>query len=299
VCSAAFAVASLLSARAGAQACCAGTGALTPGRLSLHEDALIGTQVRAATVLGSFDDGAHYTGAASSGTSELDFEQDLFAALRVLRRGQVALLVPFVETRRAEQGFTDFGGGIGDVNLSGRYDFILAGQSRWLPGIGVLVGITAPTGTPPDKAHNLLATDATGVGAWQANGGLAIEQIYGQWLFNVTQLVAWRAPRTAQGVDEALAPQWVTLVGAAYTFHDEASVALFGSYTLEGEATVNGSLAIASSRRVALVTLSAAHPLSDRWRLQGGIFTNPPLSGLGRNQTATAGITFTLIWSWS
>ena len=294
----AFAFVSLLSARAGAQACCAGAGALTPGRLGLHEDALVGTQVHAATVLGSFDDGGHYTG-TSPGSNELDFEEDLFAALRVFRRGQVALLVPFVETRRAETGITELGGGIGDLNLSGRYDFFLAGQSRVIPGVAVLAGVTAPTGTPPDKAHKPLATDATGVGAWQANGGVAVEQIYGPWLLNVTQLVAWRAPRSVDGVDEALAPQWVTLVGGAYSFRNETSIALFGSYTVEGHAVVNGSAAPFSSRNVALVTLSGARPLSDSWRVQGGVFMNPPLSGLGRNQTSTAGFTFTLIWSWS
>ncbi len=269
----------------------------------MHEDALVGTQVRAATVLGSFDDGGHYASAPSSGTSELDFEEDIFGALRVLRRGQIALLVPFVETRRSEQGISELGGGIGDINLSGRYDFFLAGQSKVIPGVAVLAGVTAPTGRPPDKAHNLLATDATGVGAWQANGGVALEQIYGPWLFNVTELVAWRAPRTvaiaSQSIDEALGPQLVTLVGGAYTFHDDGSVALFGSYTIEGKAMLNGGPEPASARRLALVALSAAHPLWNAWRLQGGLVLNPPVPGLGQNQTATYGITFTLIRSWS
>jgi hypothetical protein len=265
----------------------------------LHEDALVGTQLHAATVLGSFDDAGHYTGAASSGSSEIDFEQDLFGALRILRRGQIALLLPFVATRRSDQGLSELGGGIGDVNASARYDFFLAGQSRILPGVAVLAGVTAPTGTPPEKAHNTLATDATGVGAWQANGGLALEQIYGPWLFNVTELVAWRAPRTIQSVDESLGLQLVTLVGGAYSFHDESSLALFGSYTVEGQATENGVPAQASARRVVLVSVSGAHPLWRSWRLQGGLYANPPISGLGRNQTAIYGITFTLIRSWS
>jgi hypothetical protein len=293
-----------LARRAGAQACCAGAGALTPGRLSLHEDALVGTQMHAGTVLGSYDDGSHFVSSGAAGTRELDFEEDLFGAIRVLRRGQVALLVPLVETWRSDyQGYSEIGGGIGDVNLSARYDFFLAGQSRILPGIAVLAGVTAPTGRPPDKAHQVLATDATGVGAWQANGGVALEQIYGPWLFNVTQLVAWRAPRNVvsadQSVDEALAPQFVTLVGGAYSFHDEGSIALFGSYTVEGQAKVNGGPEPFSARHLAVVTLSAAHPLTDAWRLQGGLFMNPPFSSVGRNQTAAAGITFTLIRSWS
>src|SRR5258708_14711836 len=86
-----------ISARAHAQACCSGSGAITPARLAMHEDALVGVGVRAASVIGSYDEGGRYV-AAPSGTSELDLEQDLLAAVRVLRRGQAALLPPIVET---------------------------------------------------------------------------------------------------------------------------------------------------------------------------------------------------------
>ncbi len=292
-----------------AQACCAGAGALTPGRLSIHEDVLVGAQLRAATTLGTFDDGAHYTSVASGNPAdpyrENDFEEDIFGAVRVLRRGQVALLVPFVQTFRHASGLTEFGGGIGDVNLSARYDFLLAGQSRYVPGIAVLAGLTAPTGTPPDAQNpsKPLGTNATGVGAWQGNAGLALEQIYGPWLFNVTELVAWRASRTANigGISESesLAPQFVTLAGAAYTFDNDASVALFGSYTLEGTATLNGVAAPDSARRVALVSVSGVYPLTDRFRIRASLFLNPPLSGLGQNQTATTGLTLGIVWGWS
>jgi hypothetical protein len=295
--------------QAHSQACCAGAGALTPGRLQLHEDALVGTQLHAATVLGSFDNGSHYSSAPSG--SEYDLEQDLFGAVRVLRRGQIALLVPFVETYRHEVdasqpgGLSEFGGGIGDINLSLRYDFILAGQSRYVPGIAALAGVTAPSGTPPDKQipSKPLGTDATGIGAWQGNVGLALEQTYGPWLFNATELFAWRAPRTANigGVSEseALAPQFVTLLGVAYTFRNDLALALFGSYTLEGTATLDGAPAPDSARRVALVSISGAYPLTGHLRVQASLFLNPPLSGFGLNQTATTGLTMTFLWGWS
>jgi hypothetical protein len=289
--------------RARGQACCAGTGALTPGRLQLHEDALVGTQLHAATVLGEFDNGGHYSPVAP-GFSEDDFDQDLFGAVRVLRRGQIALLVPLVETYRHEGGLKEFGGGVGDVNLSARYDFLLAGQSHYVPGVAVLAGVTAPTGTPPDAQNpgKPLGTGATGIGAWQGNVGLALEQTYGPWLFNATELLAWRASRTADigGISESetLAPQFSTLVGAAYTFDNDASVALFGSYTFEGLATLNRAPAPDSARRVVLVSVSGAYPLSDHFRMQASLFLDPPLSGLGLDQTATAGMTLTLLWGW-
>jgi hypothetical protein len=286
------------------QACCAGAGALTPGRLQLHEDALVGTQLHAGMVLGSYDSQSHY---APTGPhfAENDYEEDLFGAVRVLRRGQVALLVPFVETYRSSSGTGELGGGIGDVNLSVRYDFIRAAESKYVPGIAALAGITAPTGTPPDAFNPAkpLGTNATGIGAWQGNVGLALEQTYGPWLLNATELLAWRASRTANigGVSESetLAPQLVTLVGTAYTFRNDASLALFGSYTFEGTATLNGAPAPDSARQIALVSVSGAYPLSDRFRVQASVFLNPPISGLGLNQTAAAGLTLTLLWGWS
>ena len=297
------------AAQARGQACCAGAGALTPGRLSMHEDALVGIQLRGATTLGLFDDGARYASVSSGNPAdpyrENDFEEDIFGAVRVLRHGQVALLVPFVQTFRHAQGLSELGGGLGDINLSARYDFFLAGQSRYIPGVALLGGVTAPTGSPPDAqdANKPLGTNATGVGAWQGNAGIALEQIYGPWLFNVTELVAWRASRTANigGVSESesLAPQLVTLLGAAYTFDNDASVALFGSYTLEGTATLNGAPAPDSARRVALVSVSGVYPLTDRLRLRASLFLNPPLSGLGQNQTATTGLTLGVLWGWS
>jgi hypothetical protein len=40
---------------------------------------------------------------------------------------------------------------------------------------------------------------------------------------------------SSTSIDEALAPQWVTLLGVSYVFWNEAAVALSASYTLEGD----------------------------------------------------------------
>src|SRR5580704_2399535 len=45
---------SVTPARAFAQACCAGGSVITPGRLAMHEDALVGLQEKAGNVLGSY-----------------------------------------------------------------------------------------------------------------------------------------------------------------------------------------------------------------------------------------------------
>lgn len=291
------------SGRAQGQACCAGTGAVTPGRLALHETALVGTQAKAGDVSGSFDASGHYT-PSPSGASELDLEQDIFGAVRVLGRGQVALLVPFVETRRASQGLSEFGGNVGDVNASLRYDFTLAGASTVIPGKAALAGITLPTGTPSDAPSlGPLATGATGIGAFQINAGAAVEQTFGPWLVNATGIVAQRTARTVgtapNQVHERLGSQWTLLVAFAYTFPSEVAIAASASYLIEGDATINGVDSAGTGHRLPTLGLSGVVPLSDTWRLQGGIFDNVPIASWGLNQPAALGLFVTGVRSWT
>lgn len=283
-----------------AQACCAGSGAVTPGRLGLHEEALVGVQLKADDVLGSYDVAGRYLPYSGS---ELDLEQDLFAAARFLGRGQAALLVPFIETRRTSDDLGAFGGGIGDVNVSARYDFTLAGQSRYVPGLAALAGVTAPTGVPPDAANaGLLATNATGIGAWQGTLGVAAEQTFGPWLVGASTYLAQRTARTVgsgpAAVHERLAPQWTVLAAVAYVWPSEISLALSASYQAEGDATIDGADAPQTARRQPTVTLGTVFPVTDTLRLQGSLFDNPPISGTGLNQTSAVGALLTGVCSW-
>ena len=288
--------------QAQAQACCAGTGAVTPARLGLHELGLVGLQLRGASEFGSFDARGAYAKSAP-GASELDLEQDLFGALRFLDRAQVALLIPILETRRTTRSEQEFGGGVGDLNLNLRYDFTLAGTSPVVPGIGALLGITFPTGTPADSEDlRPLASDATGSGDYQGNLGLAVEQAFGPWLVSITGIAALRSARTVNfsgvTVHERRAPQTDLLAAVAYVFPSEAALALSASYATEGNATINGTRAPGSGHRLTTVALGGVLPLSDRWRVQGALFANLPVSDLGRNQTAFAGILITFVHSW-
>jgi Putative MetA-pathway of phenol degradation len=293
----ALALAALLwSGSAAAQACCAGSGAVTPARLGLHEDFLVGLQLKGASHVGSHDTDATFV-PIPAGARELNLEQNLFAAVRVLERGQVGALIPFIETYRRTSNRSELGGGIGDVNLSARYDFLLARESQYVPGIGVLAGTTLPTGTAVEEASNTLATDATGIGAVQANGGLALEQSFGSWLVGLSGLASFRAPRTVANTRLALAPQFTGLASAGYAFGSGATAAAVVSYAVEGDAAANGVNVPNSARRVTSVSLAAAYPVTDQIRIVGSIFANPPLSSLGRNQPVTVGGTLAVIWA--
>jgi hypothetical protein len=281
-----------------AQACCAGSSALTPARLGIHEDAAVGLILRGTGILGGWDGQRGYF-QQSAGDGEFDSELDLVGTLRVFGDGQVTLLVPFLETWRQASGLSEWGGGIGDVNLSARYDFTHAGQSSLLPGIALLVGITFPTGRAPEDASHLLATDATGVGAFQFIGGLGLEQSFGHFLFNLTGLVGWRTPRSVLGVDETLGVQFQGLFGVGYAFDNDASLAVSFGYVAELDAVINGQRVVDSGRALPTLGLSGSLPLGESWRLQGGVNYNPPISGLGRNQTAGVGYTFSILRTWT
>jgi hypothetical protein len=285
-----------------AQSCCAGTAAVTPGRLALHEDALVGVQLRAAALLGSWAADGRYVG-NPSGTSEQDFEQDLVATLRVLQRGQVTVFAPFVETRRtgatSRGPITDAGGGLGDVNLAARWDFTLAGESDAWPGVALLAGVTLPTGRAPDASTHVLAADATGIGAFQGNLGLALEQTFGSWLVDVTALVAQRTPRTANGVRTTLGTQLTFLGAVGYTFESESAVAFVASYTREADATIKGDEADGTGNAFTQLALTGMVPLDDRWRVQGSLYLQPPLAHFGRNHLTTTGMTLFFARAWS
>src|SRR6476659_3328904 len=96
----ALALAAGLTARprtATAQACCVGTGLVTPARLRTFEDRAVGMQMRARSVMGAFGPTGGFA-MSGDGNRELGFEEDLFAAFRLGHRFQIGLWAPFVQT---------------------------------------------------------------------------------------------------------------------------------------------------------------------------------------------------------
>jgi len=90
---------------AAGQACCVGTGLVTPARLRTFEDRAVGVQMRARSVMGAFGGSGSYA-ASGVGNRELGFEEDLFGALRLGSHFQVAVWAPFVQTSRAAGGLS-------------------------------------------------------------------------------------------------------------------------------------------------------------------------------------------------
>jgi hypothetical protein len=282
---------------AAAQACCVGTGLVTPARLRTFEDRAVGVQMRARSVMGAFAGSGSYATSAA-GTRDVGFEEDLFGALRLGPRLQVALLAPFVQTSRAVSGASGFGGGLGDITASVRFDVSNAGTRGLWPGLAILGGLAVPTGTPPDEADDPLATSGTGTGSYEGNLGVSIEEIIGQGFVSLSGFVSKRTGRAADGVEQSFAPRLSAVLTGGYTFGHDTTVGAFASALRQGDARdANGAIANSS---VALVTAGAALalPFWDAWRLQMTLFTDVPIPGWGRNQTVGFGGTLAVIRFW-
>jgi len=271
---------------ASAQACCAGAAALGTGRLVLHEEALIGLDLRATDVIGSFAADAQYRSAKAT---QVELEQGIFGTLRVLEKGQVTLRVPFVETFHSTRTRSELGGGPGDIAASARWDFVLAGESLSLPGMGVFAGVVLPTGRPIEKAEKTLGTDATGTGATQLSAGFGVEQTFGDLFVGVIGSAVVRLPREVRGSTTPTTYELAATAAFGLLLPKEAVVVLSSTFTIEPE----------TPQRMLRLGLSGALPLDDRWRLQGGPFSDVPIDGIGQNQSVGTGFLLAFVRSWS
>jgi hypothetical protein len=280
------------SAPAFAQACCAGGGAYAPARLKLYEDGLVGVQMKVVDGLGSFDGNLHYSN-NPPGDSEVDLEEDVLGAYRINEHAQVGAVIPVVETGRVESGLSGFGGGLGDITVNARYDFILPANEKNLPGIAMVAGLTFPTGRAPDQAKTPLAVDATGTGYWQGGLGLAVEQLFGRWVLDAGISIWGSLPRTVEGITEQLGPQIAGRFAFGYGFRNGAALAFTLVYNGATTAYINHAPVPGGAPGLMTAGIAAGWPINYQWRLQAAISDDLPV--LGRNHVAGIGVTATVL----
>ncbi len=286
-------------ARAAAQACCAGGALVNPTRLAPYEDASAGLQLRARGTYGSFGSDAQFT----SSHTEQEFEQDLAGSFRVARRAQAGLVLPFVETRRVESGQASTGSGLGDLALTGRYDFALASEVLYWPGVALVGSLVFPTGKAAGSGTNAAGTDATGTGTFSASLGVALEKIHGPLYFDLQGWVTYSRDRTVDspgfGSTTTSFPLQITALGVAgIVFDNEAALAAYVSFLDRGDTSLNGVTQPGSELRLTTAGLSGLLPIGERWRVQGTLYGDLPVDHLGRNEQASAGVTVALVHLW-
>jgi hypothetical protein len=284
-----------------AQACCAGGAVVSPARLALHEDWAAGLQLRARSNQGSFDPQGRFL-SSTSGDVEQVFEQDFAASVRFLRSAQAGVVIPMLQTHRNSSGIDDWGGGLGDLSLTARYDFLLAAQSLYWPGFGLLAACTIPTGTPPDRASHPLSADATGAGTFDVTLGLAVEKVAGHFYAAFNGWVTHRFDRTAEvagvALSESFSARWSALLVAGYVFDSEAALGAYISTLTEGTNAIDGAEQPSTGLRLTTVGVAGVLPIRDVWRVQGSFFSDVMISRFGRNEQAGFGATAALVRVW-
>jgi hypothetical protein len=182
------------------------------------------------------------------------------------------------------------------VNASVRYDFVWSHEYRSVPGLALLAGVTLPSGRAPESARQPLGSDATGLGAVQANLGVAAEQSFGDWFGNLAFLAAKRFDRTAHGVHSGLATQLTGIAAGGYAW-TQTSAALAVTYAAEGDASVDGARVSRSAKRALRFTGSVTTSLFETVRLRGGVFFDAPMDGVAQNEPDALGLSATFVKS--
>lgn len=286
------------SEQALAQACCAAGAAVSPGRLALHEIALVGIQLTPAWGLGSYDAAGDFHG-KEPGARQLDLTLTPFFTVEIVNRLQFGVSVPFVmSVRKGRESDQELGGGIGDVATNARYDFIRDGEFRYVPGLALLASVTAPTGRTPEAAKNDLGSDATGLGVWQWSAGLWCERSFGSWLISGAALVSARSSRTVSDLKSQLAPQITGLVAVGYSFTESFGVAGFGSYSAEGKVRIDGEPTEGTAKRLLRLNLASSLNVRELWRFQAGVFLDPPIDKVAQNQLSSTGVLLSMMRTW-
>ena len=286
------------SGSAWAQACCSGGQAVTPIRLGDLERAAAGFVLRASGGLGSIDASGVWR-ATAAGTHDINLEQDLLAAVRVHKRVQMALTLPWLETARNAPGVPWASGqGLGDIDLAARADVTRLDDARPWPALAVVAGVTMPTGRAADASKAPLATDVTGTGTWQLRPAVVLDRQWQPWLLQMAGVVTWAAPHT---VGDLHAQQGMSGTVTAAVVR-ELPLDLFGSVALTwlgaGASTLNGQTLEKSGRSQWTAAASMLWQASARWRVHGGVTTQLPLPDLSQNATVTLGGVLGAVYVW-
>ena len=198
-------------------------------------------------------------------------------------------------------GLTGWGGGLGDVRASLHLELTQAGARRWVPGLALLLGVSAPTGTAPDEARDPLAADATGTGAYEEHGGRARGRPALRARLRDRRRLggAARAARGGRCAGDVRARGRAVVSGGAVLEGDRV-VGAFLSASRAGAArdSATGATIPGSERGLATVGLVAELPFADGWRARATASLDCPVSGLGRNQGASAGFAVSALRAW-
>jgi hypothetical protein len=278
-----------------AQACCAGASTFGTARLDETESASVGFSLRGSVVAGAFDVAGRYR-SSEAGTQEAGLEAAVVALRRLGTGTQLAVTVPLVATYRSVAGLSDLGAGLGDLQLALRWDVLPPGASARVPGIAWTLSTTFPTGVAPERAHQPLAADATGLGAATVAGSVTLEMPFEQLILQAGAGGRLAASRRVDGHEARAGPEVFGSASVGWAFRSGGGVALGLQHRADGESMFDGERVPASGRDSTTLGLTAGAALTPRWRWQA--LASAPTGILNRSSLATPLVQVLLLRVW-
>jgi hypothetical protein len=235
------------------------------------------------------DDRAQFTGSVAGSQVETDVGSDghwtrrkdpqniqiyrLEGAHLISDRWQVGALLPLQFNQRPNPNGPSKGQDIGDVALNVAYEALPEWEySEWRPRGLVFMQLVVPTGRAAfQSANDSASLDVTGHGFYSLGAGTALTKVFGHWdtlfLFEAHRSFSRTIHDLIENAPMTARPGWggTSSISLGYNFQQ---IRLGGavSLTYEDPVGIDGSVSTAGSlERYALVSLSGAYLLSDRW----------------------------------
>jgi hypothetical protein len=278
---------------ANAAACCISATSFGVGRLLIWEDFAGGIQLGHARTLGQWDQSgtlrwnpAEY----SEGVSQVQ----PWAILRLHERVQLQAWVPVLINDRWSGAVNQTAGGLGDIGMAARFEFLAIGALRGFPSFAATVGAIAPTGRRVERTSPPLFAGTTGRGAW--GGSLAIESEYAFFPWFVRLDASGSGFLPFQRSDTGQRQQYGPLLRAGLSTGREAIpgklvVALAALAEWEGAVQLDGTTVPESQSYLYALAASLSWRFDPHWTLVGTVSNSVWPHQFGTNQDARIGFT--------
>lgn len=283
-----------------AAACCGGGHGLGQ-RLGPMERAAASASLRMSDRVGSHDPNGRFS-LVRPGVIDGDARADLAFLVAPVRRLQLGLDVPFLLNLRRTTEQSAWGGGIGDVTASARFDIVPLSSAEGFPAVALTAAASIPTGKPLGQNDDPLGARATGLGAAEIRPGIFVEKT---WEGTATAIfaasVGLRTPMIdASGEEVRLGPRARFVAAAGPVFHSGLSLSFGVVSELESAPRIGSTTASDGGRRRTAALGFVGYDLGTRFTLLGSIEVDLPISLLGKNEPSAVAVTLGLrrAFSW-
>ena len=227
--------------RAEGAACCVSATVGGVGRLKIWEKFAFGLNESLASELGFWDSETDFH--FHSDYRSLSFTSNLWGIVGWGRRASFHFLLPILLNYRAAGKQSEWGGGIGDLQLGFRYEIISIGEFRQLPAIALTLSAIFPTGRSVESSQSVLGADISGAGIWALALGLSFEKTFYPWFIRFDFRAKFSIPSFRSDLDGILWQNvflvW-SLLGGIELVRDTLVLAWGASFNWRGNTYLDG-----------------------------------------------------------